>query len=52
MTAGDRVVIRADGRQGTVTAVIRNPSCGCPTVFVRLERGEWAGKTSEVRLVR
>ncbi len=49
MSAGDRVVIRADGRQGVVTAVIHDPGCGCPTVFVRLERGEWAGKLSEVR---
>ena len=52
MTQGDRVQIRADGREGVVTGVVKTPGCGCSTVFVRLERGEWAGKSSELRRIR
>jgi hypothetical protein len=49
VTVGDRVQIREDGRKGIVTAMIKTPACSCMTVFVRLERGEWAGKPSELR---
>jgi hypothetical protein len=49
VSAGDRVRIKADGREGVVTASSRRAGCSCRTVFVRLERGEWAGKASELR---
>lgn len=51
MREGDRVLLD-DGREGVVTAVVRTAGCGCVTVFVRLEHGEWAGAASELRVIR
>jgi ribosomal protein L24 len=50
--AGDRVEVlagRLRGVTGTVTWVGVDGSCGCRSVFVATEAGEFFGKVSEVR---
>ena len=51
---GTRVVVkggRLSGSTGVVTWTGRDGSCGCWSVVVRTDRGEWYGKRSEVEVV-